>query len=267
MDNLELWNKVKQPPKSALKKITGGRLSGMTDISPQWRLLALTEQFGSCGVGWKYTVDKLWQTDGPEGQVFAFALINLSTKQNGEWSEPIPGIGGSMLVTKEKAGLHVSDEGYKMAVTDALSVACKALGIAADIYMGLWDGSKYKDAPEPKKQDKNPEATPRQILYNMMKEKGLSKEDMKEFSDFVGAKADKELKDFIAGFDAQHEAWQKSLNPEKAEEEGWSNKVGGLKAFECPRSPDKEMVTEEDCRMCKEKDCPNYNPESADIPF
>jgi hypothetical protein len=40
--------------------------------------------------------------------------------------------------------MHSNDEGYKMAITDALSVAMKSLGVAADIYMGLWDGSKYK---------------------------------------------------------------------------------------------------------------------------
>jgi hypothetical protein len=57
-----------------------------------------------------------------------------------------------MLLKKETRGMHSTDEGYKMAVTDALSVACKALGIAGDIYAGLWDGSKYRDRPasEPK---------------------------------------------------------------------------------------------------------------------
>ncbi|MFB6349441.1 hypothetical protein ACFBZI_08410 [Moraxella sp. ZJ142] len=34
-----------------------------------------------------------------------------------------------------------------MAVTDALSVAFKAVGIAADIYFGNYDGSKYSKPP------------------------------------------------------------------------------------------------------------------------
>ena len=53
-----------------------------------------------------------------------------------------------MLVTKESKGLHTSDEGFKMALTDALGVAMGKIGVAADIYMGQWDGSKYKDAPK-----------------------------------------------------------------------------------------------------------------------
>jgi len=143
--NMELWNKVKQPPASALKTINAGRLKGKTDINPQWRYQALTEQFGQCGVGWKYEIAKLWSEPASDGQIFAFAQVNLYTamRDSDTWCDPIPGIGGSMLVAKEKAGPHSSDEGYKMAVTDALSVACKMLGVAADIYLGLANESKY----------------------------------------------------------------------------------------------------------------------------
>lgn len=34
---------------------------------------------------------------------------------------------------------------YKMAVTDALSVALKALGVGADIYAGKWTVQKYRE--------------------------------------------------------------------------------------------------------------------------
>ena len=34
-----------------------------------------------------------------------------------------------------------------MAVTDAFSTALKMLGVAADIYAGAWDGSKYHETP------------------------------------------------------------------------------------------------------------------------
>lgn len=149
--NLSIWNALSKPPAEHLKKITGGRISGMTDIKPQWRLQAMTERFGPCGVGWKYTIDKLWTEAGSEGQIAAFALISLFYREPGstEWSASIPGIGGSMLVEKEKKGPYTSDECYKMAVTDALSVAMKALGVAADVYLGNWDGSKWRNpAPD-----------------------------------------------------------------------------------------------------------------------
>ena len=147
-ENMTLWNKVKQPPPTALKTINAGRMKGKSDISPIWRYQALTEHFGPCGKGWKYKVVRVWNEPGSDEQVFAFAEILLYVKFGGEWSDGIPGYGGNMLVTKEKAGLHSSDEGYKMAITDALSVACKMLGIAADIYAGAWDGTQYREEPE-----------------------------------------------------------------------------------------------------------------------
>ena len=56
------------------------------------------------------------------------------------WSEPIYGTGGSSFIAKEKNGLYTSDECFKMAYTDALSVACKMLGMGANVY---WGDSKY----------------------------------------------------------------------------------------------------------------------------
>lgn len=71
-----------------------------------------------------------------------FMQINLYVKENADnpeskWSDPIPGIGGSFLIAQEKSGLHADDEAWKKAYTDAISVACKALGIGASVY---WNG-------------------------------------------------------------------------------------------------------------------------------
>jgi hypothetical protein len=146
VSNLEKWEKLARPPVTALKTIQAGRLKGKSDINPQWRYKAMTEVYGPCGEGWKYSIDRLWIEPGANDQVMAFAQISLYVSVNGHWSDPIPGVGGSMLVAKEKDGLYTSDEAFKMAITDALSVALKMLGVGADIYMGMWDGSKYKDS-------------------------------------------------------------------------------------------------------------------------
>jgi len=145
--NLDLWEQVRAVPANAQKQIGGGRLKGMTDISPMWRIMKLTEQFGVCGVGWKYEItDKRFER-GSDDQVAAFVDINLYTKRGEVWSDPIPGTGGSMFVELETRGLHTSDECFKMALTDAISVACKALGFGADVY---WQGggTKYTNSNE-----------------------------------------------------------------------------------------------------------------------
>lgn len=142
MNNLEIWDKVKTVPQENLKEIKGGRLNGKSDISPQWRYQILTDVFGVCGIGWKYTIDKLWTENGDNGQIAAFAMVSLFIKQNGEWSEAIPANGGSMFIANERNGAFTSDEAFKMAITDALGTAAKMIGVAADVYMGKAD-TKY----------------------------------------------------------------------------------------------------------------------------
>lgn len=153
MTHLEIYKKNTEPPKWALKEIQAGRLKGKTDINPQWRYQALTETFGLCGVGWYYETMAQWIESGSDGQKCAFVNINLFVKVDGEWSKAIPGSGGSMLIVNESKGAYTSDEAFKMATTDALSVACKMIGIAANIY----SNTKYDARPDntPPKSDAN----------------------------------------------------------------------------------------------------------------
>jgi len=146
--NLSIYDKVKEVPAEAKKEILAGRIKGFTDINPMWRIKIMTQTFGVCGIGWKYEILRQWtETIGDE--VRAFCNINLYVKQNGEWSDAIPGTGGSSMVTKEKNGLFFSDEAYKMALTDALSVAMKALGVGASVYYERDEASKYQQSTQP----------------------------------------------------------------------------------------------------------------------
>jgi hypothetical protein len=147
-ENLSYWEQLRQPPKEVLTKIKAGRLKGMTDIKPIWRIQKITEVFGPCGIGWKYSVSKQWTEQVSDNQILAFVNVDVFIKQENEWSEAIPGNGGSKLVAKESRGMYSSDEAFKMATTDALSSSFKMLGVAADIYLGAYDGSKYY-TPEP----------------------------------------------------------------------------------------------------------------------
>lgn len=156
MDAMEIYNRLSHPPEDMLKKITGGKLAGKTDINPQWRYRVMTETFGLVGIGWKYEIIKLWTESGAGGEVLGFALVAVCVKQGEVWSDPIVGIGGSKLVQLEKGQLVSNDEGYKMAITDAFSTSLKMLGVAAAIYEGRWDGSKYTDLPiDPEKKQQN----------------------------------------------------------------------------------------------------------------
>lgn len=183
-DNMKLYNAVRAVPEEAQKTIGGGRLKGMTDINPMWRIKTLTEQFGVCGFGWKYEIENQWYEETRTGNVSeltAHVKINLYVKDGEQWSAPIPGIGGSMLIAKEKSGLYVDDECYKKALTDAISVACKALGFGADVY---WDKDRTKyDQRNSGSTDKKQTAveTPnRDKVFAICKEKGVQWETLKD---------------------------------------------------------------------------------------
>lgn len=146
--NMKLFDQLRTTPQEARKPITGGRLKGFTDINPMWRFKRLTEVFGPCGIGWKYEIVSQRIQPGHGNEVAAFVDILLYYKHDGEWSEGIPGIGGSSFVAMEKSGAHTSDECFKMALTDAIGTACKALGMSADIFFDK-DRTKYNSQNVP----------------------------------------------------------------------------------------------------------------------
>ena len=155
MDNMALYNMARDVPQEALKTIEAGRLKGMSDINPMWRIKRLTEMFGPCGVGWWYDVTKKEIIyDEITKQKCAFVDINLfyTDPETGHDSHAIPGTGGASFVANERSGPYMSDECYKMALTDAISVAAKALGVGADVYYAK-DRSKYTGSTETPPQD------------------------------------------------------------------------------------------------------------------
>lgn len=164
-NNLRYYEASRAVPEEAKRAIGAGRLKGKTDINPLWRIKKLTEMYGPCGLGWK-TTDETYTTEKNEatGEVAVLCTLKLWYKENGDWAAPIFGVGGSMLIalengylpdgTKAKV-LYLNDEAYKMAHTDALSVACKQLGMGASVYWSA-DNTKYtgrkqenEDPPKP----------------------------------------------------------------------------------------------------------------------
>ena len=57
-DNLNIYKLLSETPKEARKTIAAGKLKGMTDINPMWRIKRMTEVFGPQGEGWKIDVVK-----------------------------------------------------------------------------------------------------------------------------------------------------------------------------------------------------------------
>ena len=205
-NNLKIYELLKEVPDKAKKTITGGRLSGMTDIKPMWRIEKLTEVFGVCGFGWKAPIVNKEIIEGANGEKIAIVDIELYINRDGEWSEPITGTGGSSFVAKEKQGLYTNDECFKMAYTDALSVACKSLGMGADVY---WGDSKYDTNEEPTKED----AEEYVITFGKYKGKKLTEVINTSYKSYLMEKGDPYIKKCIELLTGQ-----KTPTPEELDE-------------------------------------------------
>lgn len=147
--NMRLYERLRTVPDEAKKPIEEGRLKGSTNINTMWRLKHLTEVFGPCGFGWRYEIVNKYTQPATDTEVSAFVDVNLYVKDpdSGEWSQAIPGTGGNVYTRMERSGkLFVNDEAFKMALSDAISVAGRAIGLGADVYFEE-DRSKY-DLPQ-----------------------------------------------------------------------------------------------------------------------
>lgn len=156
-DAMSIYAKLGTTPKEAQKTIGAGKLKGMTDINPMFRIKRMTEVFGPQGKGWKFDNVKLW-TDEAGGEIVAWCSLELRVKFPGsdEWSEPIFGIGGSKMCGKG-VGDGANDECFKMAFTDAQGIAMKGLGMCADIYYQK-DRTRYSNYDESKAPEAKAEA-------------------------------------------------------------------------------------------------------------
>ena len=217
MNNLDIYEKVRSVPENAQKEIKAGRLKGMTDINPMWRIKVLTEQFGVCGIGWKTQIVRTWLDAGANDEIITNVEILLFVKVGGEWSDGIPGIGGSALVAKESKGLYTDDECYKKAYTDAISVACKALGIGADIYWN--ENTKYSGHGTKEEPLTYETALSFEIGFGKYKGKALG-DVWEQNADYikwlaVGEKTDARLKEAIELINAKLEEQPKKEEPKK----------------------------------------------------
>lgn len=138
--NMERWNRLSKTDPSATKKFKRTGFSG-TAVNPLYLIQRMTEEFGSAGEGWGVKSAE-FQTVFPqdvEPLVYCTATIWV-----GSPDRTVIGVGGDTMVTTFKSGGSIADdEAFKKAYTDALGNAFKQLGMAADIYMGLFDDHKY----------------------------------------------------------------------------------------------------------------------------
>ncbi len=144
-DSLYLWNRLKRTDPKATKPFARpGGFRG-TQIDPTWRLQMMTEVFGPVGKGWGYE-----QMDWTiaERMVFICAHVWYIDPQTGQTCWTGPQWGGTEMLRRRNGIEAPDDECFKMSMTDAVGKCLLQLGLGADIYMGQFDDSKYREESE-----------------------------------------------------------------------------------------------------------------------
>lgn len=140
MSNTTLWDALgKTDPHHTKGFSRAGGFRG-TAIKPMWALRRLTEQFGPVGEGWGTGKPEFQLVNGQEGEVLVYCTVAV---WHGDRANVSYGVGGDKAIARNKNGLFHDDEAFKKAFTDATMNGFKALGVAADIHMGLFDDDKY----------------------------------------------------------------------------------------------------------------------------
>ncbi len=146
IDTMALWNKLRRTDPKATKSFTrSGGFRG-TQIDPAWRLQIMTEVFGPIGKGWGY--EQLEWTV-VERMVFICVRVWYRDPETGNVCFTGPQWGGTEVVRRNRDGTErPDDECFKMSITDAVGKCLQQLGLGADVYMGQFDDSKYREESE-----------------------------------------------------------------------------------------------------------------------
>jgi len=141
-NNLRVWEALSKTDPAHTKKFQrAGGFKG-TSVKPIWMTRKMTELFGPCGSGWG--MGKPEFTVVPAGDnIMVYCTASVW------WEKPANiayGVGGDVVLGKNRNGPFTDDEAFKKAYTDALSNAMKQIGMAADVHMGQHDDDKYVSA-------------------------------------------------------------------------------------------------------------------------
>lgn len=146
-DNLKLWDSLTMTDPKHVKPITGKQYKGDSP-KPHYVIKRLTEAFGPIGIGWGYNVvDEHISSFAPDEHLH-ICRIAFWYVLDGKKSEPFEQFGQTKIFyssSKEGSKPNFDEDAPKKSLTDALVKCASYIGVAADIFMGQWNDSKYQE--------------------------------------------------------------------------------------------------------------------------
>lgn len=135
--NLELWNSVEKT-NPAYTKAANIRGNKITSIAPQYQIKNVTEKFGVYGKTWGFKSINIDYSLASTHNLVVFKGVFFFP--GGEFE-----IINSISLYLDNAMTKVDDNFAKKLETDALTKAISKLGFNADVFLGLFDDSRYVD--------------------------------------------------------------------------------------------------------------------------
>ena len=214
VDHLALWNAVQETDPNYTKKFSrGGGFRG-TSTNAVYLARKATSRWGPIGIGWGVEIiDETVMDGGPLSGGVLTKIHKVRVKLwyvEGDQRGEVIQFGQTTFVGENKNGIFTDEEAPKKSLTDGMTKCLSLLGFSADIFMGLYDDSKYvndlaeKYANTP---DDKPPPQPdadRDARLALAKEKIPTAPDLETLMKYHAAVPDK--------FPGDTEAWAE-LNP------------------------------------------------------
>jgi hypothetical protein len=129
-DTMRIWDKVSKTNPANTKKVS--QRGGFTSICAQSQIMEATRAFGPLGEGWGYSASLPIFHDN-------LVFVQVTLWHGARTNEFGPVTGGAEWKVKDR----VDSDAAKKATTDAVTKLLSQLGFNADVFLGLFDDSKY----------------------------------------------------------------------------------------------------------------------------
>jgi len=168
--NLKLWDQVSATDPAYTRGFNSSDGFNGTAVNPIYNIKKATECFGPLGIGWGYDViDERYINGAPLGfdgdgnmwgtvivHVLRISLWYMLDGKRGECTH----YGQTTFVGKGTHGIYTDEDAPKKSLTDALGKCLSQLGFSADVYLGLYDDSKYVESVTERFKSKSDTGTP-----------------------------------------------------------------------------------------------------------
>jgi hypothetical protein len=154
--NMAVWNAGSVTPTTAIKAVSlGGRK--FSSINSMYMVQKATEIFGPVGIGWGWEIMEERYDQGhpihaallpngdnatPAMQVTHTLLLKLWYELDGRRGE-LTQYGHTLFISKASGAITSDPEAPKKSLTDAMKKCLSLLGIASDVYLGMYDDAEY----------------------------------------------------------------------------------------------------------------------------